>query len=128
MYIPKLFEVTDLATLHEFIETHSFATLVTAAGERPIATRVPLLLERSRGRQGTLLGHVARANPQWRSFDGEQQCLAMFDGPHAYVSPSWYANAPAVPTCTCTVFRERSMTRNSSHDWSIGWWPRTRRA
>ncbi len=98
MYIPKLFEVTDLATLHEFIETHSFATLVTAAGERPIATRVPLLLERSRGRQGTLLGHVARANPQWRSFDGEQQCLAMFDGPHAYVSPSWYANAPAVPT------------------------------
>lgn len=98
MYIPKLFEVTDLATLHEFIETHSFATLVTAAGEQPIATRVPLLLERSRGRQGTLLGHVARANPQWRSFDGERQCLAMFDGPHAYVSPSWYANAPAVPT------------------------------
>ena len=98
MYIPKLFEVTDLATLHEFIETHSFATLVTAAGEQPIATRVPLLLERSRGRQGTLLGHIARANPQWRSFDGERQCLAMFDGPHAYISPSWYANAPAVPT------------------------------
>ena len=98
MYIPKLFEVTDLATLHEFIETHSFATLVTAAGEQPIATRVPLLLERSRGRQGTLLGHIARANPQWRCFDGERQCLAMFDGPHAYVSPSWYANAPAVPT------------------------------
>ena len=98
MYIPKQFEVTDLATLHEFIETHSFATLVTAAGEQPIATRVPLLLERSRGRQGTLLGHIARANPQWRSFDGERQCLAMFDGPHAYVSPSWYANAPAVPT------------------------------
>ncbi len=98
MYIPKLFEVTDLATLHEFIETHSFATVVTAASDQPVATRVPLLLDRSRGRQGTLLGHVARANPQWRSFDGERQCLAMFDGPHAYISPSWYANAPAVPT------------------------------
>jgi len=98
MYIPKLFEVTDISTLHEFIESHSFATLVTAANEQPVATRVPLILERSRGSRGTLLGHIARANPQWRSFDGERQCLAMFDGPHAYVSPSWYINAPAVPT------------------------------
>lgn len=98
MYLPKTFEVTDLSTLHEFIETYSFGTLVTVAGEQPIATRLPLLLDRTSGRQGTLLGHVARANPQWRSFDGDRQCLAMFDGPHAYVSPSWYATAPAVPT------------------------------
>lgn len=98
MYLPKAFEVTDLSTLHEFIETYSFATLVTVAGEQPIATRLPLILDRTSGRQGTLLGHVARANPQWRSFDGDRQCLAMFDGPHAYVSPSWYATSPAVPT------------------------------
>jgi transcriptional regulator len=98
MYLPKTFEVTDLSTLHEFIETYSFGTLVTVAGEQPIATRLPLLLDRTSGRQGTLLGHVARANPQWRSFDGDRQCLAMFDGPHAYVSPSWYATSPAVPT------------------------------
>jgi transcriptional regulator len=98
MYLPKTFEVTDLSTLHEFIETYSFGTLVTVAGEQPIATRLPLFLDRTSGRQGTLLGHVARANPQWRSFDGDRQCLAMFDGPHAYVSPSWYASSPAVPT------------------------------
>jgi transcriptional regulator len=98
MYLPKTFEVTDLSTLHEFIETYSFGTLVTVAGEQPIATRLPLILDRTSGRQGTLLGHVARANPQWRSFDGDRQCLAMFDGPHAYVSPSWYATSPAVPT------------------------------
>jgi transcriptional regulator len=98
MYLPKMFEVTDLSTLHEFIETYSFGTLVTVAGEQPIATRLPLILDRASGRQGTLLGHVARANPQWRSFDGDRQCLTMFDGPHAYVSPSWYATSPAVPT------------------------------
>jgi transcriptional regulator len=98
MYLPKKFEVTDLSTLHEFIETYSFGTLVTVAGEQPIATRLPLILDRASGRQGTLLGHVARANPQWRSLDGDRQCLAMFDGPHAYVSPSWYATSPAVPT------------------------------
>lgn len=98
MYIPKAFEVTDLATLHQFIETYSFATLVTVAGEQPVATRLPLILDRARGRHGSLLGHVARANPQWRSFDGNRQCLVMFDGPHAYISPSWYATAPAVPT------------------------------
>ena len=98
MYIPKTFEVTDVSVLHEFIETYSFGTLVTVGGEQAIATRVPLILDRASGRHGTLLGHVARANPQWRSFDGNRQCLAMFDGPHAYVSPTWYARSPAVPT------------------------------
>jgi transcriptional regulator len=98
MYIPKTFEVTDVSTLHEFIETYSFGTLVTVGGEQAIATRIPLILDRASGRHGTLLGHVARANPQWRSFDGNRQCLVMFDGPHAYVSPSWYATSPAVPT------------------------------
>lgn len=98
MYIPKTFEVTDPATLHDFIESYSFGTLVTAAGELPIATRLPLILDRTGGLHGTLLGHLARANPQWRAFDGNRQCLVMFDGPHAYVSPSWYATSPAVPT------------------------------
>ena len=108
MYIPKTFEVTDSSTLYEFIETYSFGTLVTVAGEQPIATRLPLILDRASGRHGTLLGHVARANPQWRWFDGNRQCLVMFDGPHAYVSPSWYATAPAVPTwnyATVHVYR-----------------------
>src|SRR5271168_1943416 len=98
MYIPKHFEVTDSSTLHEFIDTYSFGTLVTVGGEQAIATRIPLILDRASGRHGSLLGHVARANPQWRSFDGNRQCLVMFDGPHAYVSPSWYATSPAVPT------------------------------
>jgi transcriptional regulator len=98
MYIPKAFAVTDRATIHSFIESHSFATLVTTANGAPFATRLPLILDRDAGLHGTLIGHVARANPHWRSFDGAAQALAMFDGPHAYISPRWYATSPAVPT------------------------------
>ena len=98
MYIPKAFEVTDRETLHDFIEANSFATLITTLDDAPFATRLPLILDRKGSANGTLIGHVARANPHWRSFDGTAQALAMFDGPHAYISPSWYATSPAVPT------------------------------
>lgn len=98
MYIPKAFEVTDRDTLHAFIEANSFATLTTTLDGAPFATRLPLILERDGTANGTLIGHVARANPHWRSFDGNCRALAMFDGPHAYISPNWYATSPAVPT------------------------------
>lgn len=98
MYVPKAFEVTDLATLHAFIEANSFATLVTSVDGVPIATRFPLMLDRKAGPDGTLIGHMARANPHWRSFDDKSPSLAMFDGPHAYISPRWYVTSPAVPT------------------------------
>jgi transcriptional regulator len=98
MYIPKAFAVTDREVLHAFIEANSFATLVTTVEGAPIATRLPILLDRAAGTHGTLIGHVARANPQWRSFGDDGPALAMFDGPHAYISPHWYATAPSVPT------------------------------
>jgi transcriptional regulator len=98
MYVPKAFEVTDRATLYAFIDDHSFAILTTMIDGAPFATRLPLILEREAGVNGTLIGHVARANPHWRSFNGAVKALAMFDGPHAYISPNWYASAPAVPT------------------------------
>ncbi|WP_111413148.1 FMN-binding negative transcriptional regulator [Billgrantia lactosivorans] len=78
----------------ELIERHGFAVLVGADLQ---ATHLPLLLERSEGEQGTLYGHFARANPHWRTLDGNR-ALAIFSGPHAYVSPAWYASQPAVPT------------------------------
>lgn len=95
MYIPNHFRVDDTATLFGFIESFSFSTLVTASNSAPFATHLPLLLHRESNK---LLGHVAKANPQWRSFDGKTECLAIFAGPHAYISPSWYAASPAVPT------------------------------
>jgi transcriptional regulator len=103
MYIPQAFHVTDPHILHEFIESHSFATLISTAEGKPFATHLPLLFDRTRSAQGALLGHVARANPQWRAFDGRQEALAIFQGPHAYVSPSWYATSPAVPTWNYTA-------------------------
>ncbi len=98
MYIPKTDQITDIATLHRFIKDHSFATIVSVVEGRIFGTRVPMLLDPSRGQTGTLTGHLARANPQWRSFDGRTEAMIAFDGPHAYISPNWYATAPAVPT------------------------------
>jgi transcriptional regulator len=98
MYVPKPFAITEREVLHSFIEANSFATLVTTVAGAPLATRLPMLLDRAAGVHGTLIGHVARANPHWRSFDGDAAALAMFDGPHAYISPHWYATSPAVPT------------------------------
>jgi transcriptional regulator len=95
MYIPSAFRAADPAALYELIERHGFGTLVTVLDGAPFATHLPFVLDRGRG---VLLGHVARANPHWRAFDGSAEALVIFQGPHAYVSPSWYTTAPAVPT------------------------------
>jgi transcriptional regulator len=98
LYIPPTFRITDLPTLHAFIERYSFATLITA-GDEPTVTHLPLLLDKSRGPLGSLLGHVARANPHWQLDHTALTTLALFHGPHAYISPSWYRSGlPAVPT------------------------------
>jgi transcriptional regulator len=98
MYIPAAFRVDDLSALHAFMRRYSFATLVTA-GDEPFVTRVPLLLDAASGPFGTLIGHFARPNPHGQLDHARHASVAMFDGPHAYVSPSWYSGgAPAVPT------------------------------
>jgi transcriptional regulator len=97
MYIPEAFRVADRDVIERFLATYGFAALVTQTNEGPFATHVPLLIDREDDRD-VLLGHVARANSQWRSFDGKTRALAIFQGPHAYVSPTWYATSPAVPT------------------------------
>jgi transcriptional regulator len=97
MYVPSAFERTDIAELFAFIESYSFATLVSTHEGEPFATHLPLLLERDTGPHGTLVGHMARANPHWRNLNG-QPVLVIFSGPHAYVSPSWYESENVVPT------------------------------
>jgi len=99
MYIPALFRETEMATLHDFMRSHSFATVVTARDGRPFASHLPLFLQRGAGSQGALIGHMARANPQWQEMQADTEVLVTFQGPHAYVSPAWYAaQAMAVPT------------------------------
>jgi transcriptional regulator len=98
VYIPGHFRQADLATLHAFMDAHGFALLCSAGeGGTPFASHLPLLLDRLAGPFGTLVGHMARANPQWRHADG-RPVLAVFSGPHAYVSPSWYEAEEVVPT------------------------------
>ena len=98
MYMPELFREDDLATVHALMRDYSFATLVTQHEGVPFATHVPLILEADAGPYGTLLGHMARANPQWWNFDVSQEVLVIFQGPHTYVSPSWYEVELSVPT------------------------------
>jgi transcriptional regulator len=104
MYVPSRFEVTDVPTLHDFMERFSFATLVTAAGGSPFATHLPLLLDRHRGAFGTLIGHVARANPHAEMNHIVSDSVAIFHGPHGYISPGWYRTGrPHVPTWNYAV-------------------------
>jgi transcriptional regulator len=99
MYIPKQFQITDTAWCHALIRAQSFAAMITAddAGV-PFATHLPILVDPARGPLGTLRGHVARANPHWRYVAAGRPTLVIFSGAHAYVSPSWYATHPSVPT------------------------------
>jgi len=103
MYIPKHFATDDTAQMHELIRRHNFATLITQHDGAPFASHLPFLLDTTRGPHGTLLAHLARANPQWRHLAAGQTALAIFQGPHAYVSPSWYAAELSVPTWNYAV-------------------------
>jgi transcriptional regulator len=99
MYVPKHFAVADVAWCHALIRREPFAVLVGVdeAGA-PFATHLPVLIEETPAPYGTLLGHVARPNPQWRFFAPDRPVLVVFGGAHAYISPSWYAQHPSVPT------------------------------
>jgi transcriptional regulator len=90
MYIPKHFEEKDLNEIAALVKEFGFATLVSAADEIPMATHIPLELVIDEEGRWKLHGHIARANPQWRSFASQPAVLAIFMGPHSYVSPSWY--------------------------------------
>src|SRR5689334_20266133 len=91
MYVPPAFREDDVAVLHQVMREARLASLVTATAEGLIATPLPLLIAPDEGPNGTLYGHVARANPQWqRAVVG--QAMAMFMGPDAYVTPSWYVS------------------------------------
>ncbi|MGD6942581.1 FMN-binding negative transcriptional regulator [Cytobacillus gottheilii] len=95
MYIPKYFKVTNEDEIREFIQLNSFGTLVTTKKGRPIATHLPMQLVQKEALYIT--GHMAYGNPQWRTFETAEEVLVMFQGPHAYVSSSWYEHEN-VPT------------------------------
>lgn len=98
VYVPRPFAPRESDQVARLVAEHPFATLVTSGGAEAQVTHLPLQFAAGDGPQGALVGHMARANPHWQHFaDGPS--VAIFHGPHAYVSPSWYGDpATAVPT------------------------------
>lgn len=107
MYIPQHYEVKDLRILHALIDAHPLGAWVTAGSSGLNVDHVPFLLDPERGEFGTLVAHVARTNPVWRSLSGEDESVVVFRGPDAYVSPSWYPSkrehGKVVPTWNYAV-------------------------
>ena len=97
MYVPKHFEERDPDILSALMRQFNFALLVTARNGVPVGTHVPLHADDG-GKNGRLLGHLARANDHWQDFDGEREAMAVFQGPHSYISPNWYVSEGQVPT------------------------------
>lgn len=102
MYLPSHFKEDSIPVLQETIENSGLAALVTFGEDGLDASHVPMLLVRSDGPFGTLYGHIARPNPQWKAAAPDLPALAVFLGPDAYVTPSWYptkqATGKVVPT------------------------------
>ena len=94
MYIPKYFKIEEEEVIYDFIDKYGFATLFSQHEGEPYATHLPLMLNES---ENALYGHFARPNQQWKDVEN-QQVLAVFQGPHCYISPSWYETDKAVPT------------------------------
>jgi transcriptional regulator len=103
MYVPNAFAVEDSAALQDFMDEFNFATMVTGRDGELTASHIPFLLDRSVGQYGALRAHIAIRNPQLKDLQAGGQALVIFQGPHSYVSPSWYVNPENVPTWNYTV-------------------------
>jgi transcriptional regulator len=119
MYVPKHFEETDRGVLHALIRSHPLSTWVTHGATGLIVNHIPFLLMADAGPHGTLVGHVARANPVWRSFSTTEPSVVVFQGAEAYISPSWYPSkqqhGKAVPTWNYAVVHAHGIPRAVEH-------------
>lgn len=107
MHTPKHFEEPRIEVLHDLISKQSLATLIVMGSKGLNANHIPMGLSGARGSLGTLRGHVSRSNPVWKDFDPAVEALAIFSGPDAYITPTWYATrretGQAVPTWNYVV-------------------------
>ena len=89
MYIPKIYKNENQSEIIEFLKANAFGILINQNNGNIFATHIPLEYETKNEKQ-YLVGHVSRANPQWKTFEKNDQVLAIFSGAHTYISPSWY--------------------------------------
>ena len=102
MYIPTPFLVEDRKVIVAFMQQFDFAAVVSHSDTGFVASHVPVLI-REVGSELHIVGHVARGNSHWRLMQSQAESMVIFQGPHAYVSPTWYAVSPAVPTWNYAV-------------------------
>jgi transcriptional regulator len=93
------------------VRRYNFAVLFTHSKGESFATHLPFMIDAGRGSLGTLVAHMARANPHWRAFEGASPSLVVFAGPHAYISPAWYQEQATVPTWNYTVVHASGRVR-----------------
>lgn len=97
MYIPEKYKNENLSEVRNFIKDNSFGILISQVHGKPWATHIPLELDTDDQGNDILVSHIAKANPQWKEFSEASEVLCIFNGPHSYVSSSWYADEE-VPT------------------------------
>ncbi len=97
MYIPHHYKNENITEVKDFLRKNSFGILVSQVAGKPWATHIPLELETTDDGQDVLVSHISKANPQWRHFAENDKVLCIFNGPHSYISSSWYKEEE-VPT------------------------------
>jgi transcriptional regulator len=125
VYLPRHFEEKDIGVLHALQRSHPLGAWVAQTDAGLEVNHLPFLLDATRGEHGTLVGHVARANPIWRSLSGGRGSVVVFQGPEAYISPSWYpskaAHGKVVPTWNYAVVHAHGVPRAiEDRDWLLG--------
>lgn len=90
MYIPEIYKNENAADIRKFLDRNAFGILVNQTNGKLWATHIPMLLETNSDGKEILCAHISKENPQWKSFASDAQVLAVFSGPHAYISSSWY--------------------------------------
>lgn len=115
MYIPKQFAETDIPVLHALISSQPLGTWVMQGSDELLINHIPFHLEPGLGEFGTLVGHVARANPVWKTLTLSAASVVIFHGPQAYISPSWYpskeVDGKVVPTWNFVVVHAHGQPR-----------------
>lgn len=124
MYINRHHRFGDEEAMRALVEAHALGTWVLAGQQGIVANHLPFLLNRERGPHGSLIGHVARANPVWRALDAQAPSLVIFQGPQAYITPNWYPgkleHGKVVPTWDYAVVHVHGVARAvEDRDWLL---------
>lgn len=111
LYVPPHFRPENPDDLYALVEQNAFGTLVTSGPRGLHVSHVPFVPERGSDGKVRLLAHMARANEQWQALEGATHLVAIFQGPHGYISPGWYQSHPSVPTWNYTVVHAHGRAR-----------------